>query len=209
VLANLRKQPVDILLWANGPIDPKIADGCVYFHQHPFNVGQHVAHNEMLDECVRRGYDWHIRIDDDCFINSRTWTRKLLGMQEHIKEIRGKYAVLGINVGGLYDPPQAIRAFEVAPGKTDGGIFELVEMLGGIFRMSPMYLMRYFRWDERQAMGFGDATQFRSFCESTDTIMFRIRTIHATHGESTQKQNEKSQDWSHSHDMLQYIPLGL
>lgn len=209
MLANLRKQPVDILLWANGPIDHALADGCVYFHEHAFNCGQHVAHNEMLDECVRRGYDWHIRIDDDCFINSRTWTRKLLGMQEHIKEIRGKYAVLGINVGGLYDPPQAIRAFEVAPGKTDGGIFELVEMLGGIFRMSPMYLMRYFRWDERQAMGFGDATQFRSFCESTDTIMFRIRTIHATHGESTQKQNEKSPDWSHSHDMLQYIPLGL
>jgi len=163
----------------------------------------------MLDECVRLGVDWHIRIDDDCWINSRTWVRKLLAMQEEIKKIRGRYAVLGINVKGLDNPPVAIRAFELKPGKTDGGIFELVEILGGIFRMSPMYLMRYFRWDERQAMGFGDATQFRSFCESTGTIMFRIRTIHATHGESTQKQNMADTDWAYSHDMLQYLPPGL
>lgn len=200
---------MDILLWANGPINPSLADGCAYFRQTAFNVGQHVAHNEMLDECMRRGYDWHIRVDDDCWIKTRTWLRKLLAMQEHIKEIRGRYAVLGINVSGLGAPPIAIRGYETNPGKTEGGIFELVEMLGGIFRITPMHTIRYFRWDERQAMGFGDATQFRSFCESINMPMFRVRTVHATHGDSTQAQNDKSKAWSYEHDMLQYIPLGL
>jgi len=197
------------MLWVNGETDHSLADGHAFYHAHPFNVGQHIAHNAMLDECVKRGVKWHIRVDDDCWITTRTWLRKLLAMQEEIKRIRGKYCVLGINISGLNSPPQAIRAFESSPGHTDGGIFELVGILGGIFRMTPMYLMRYFRWDERQAMGSGDATQFRSFCESTDTPMFRVRTVRASHGHSTNQQNELDRMWEYQHDMDQFMPLGL
>lgn len=200
----MRKQPVDILLWANGPIDHKLADGCVYFRQHEFNVGQHVAHNEMLDECVRRGYDWHIRIDDDCWISTRNWLKRLLAAQEAIKKLRGKYLVLGIDIKGLNSPPPRLEGYEI--GRE---VMERVDILGGIFRMAPMSMMQYFRWDERQAMGFGDATQFRSFCESTTTELMRIVGIRATHGESTNSQNDTNPAWEYEHDMLQYIPLGL
>ena len=157
----------------------------------------------MLDECVRREYEWHIRIDDDCWISTRNWLKRLFAAQEAIKLLRGKYVVLGINVKGLNDPPPTIEAYEI--GRE---VIERVDILGGIFRMSPMYLMRYFRWDERQAMGFGDATQFRSFCESTTTDLLRVQGIQATHGESTIKQ-EVDAEWAYEHDMLQYLPLGL
>lgn len=157
----------------------------------------------MLDECTRRGYDWHIRADDDCWIGTRNWLKRLLAAQEAIKRLRGKYVVLGINIKGLNDPPTTLVGYEI--GRE---VIEQVDILGGIFRMSSMSLVRYFRWDERQAMGFGDATQFRSFCESTNTELLRVAGIKATHGDSTNKQ-QLDEVWSHEHDMLQYIPLGL
>ena len=195
---------MDILLWANGPVDPALADGCVYFRQQSFNVGQHVAHNEMLDECVRRGYDWHIRVDDDCWLSTRTWLKRLLAVEESVKKLTGKYCVVSPKVDGLDFPPETIQAFEM--GRE---IVERVAILGGIFRMSPMSLVRYFRWDERQALGYGDANQFKSFCESTNTEMLRVQGVRCTHGESTQKQNAADPAWAIQHDMDQYMPLGL
>lgn len=193
------------MLWMNGPCaDVSLTKGHLFFYEHPFNVGQHVAHNEMLDECVRRGVGWHIRVDDDCWITTKHWLRRLLAAQEKVKELTGKYAAFGITINGLNDPPPALNAINI--GRE---IVENVPILGGIFRMTPMGLMRYFRWDERQAMGFGDATQFASYCESVDVPLFRVRGIKATHGDSTNKQKERDRDWDYQHDMLQYIPLGL
>lgn len=203
----MRKQPVAILLWSNGPIDHELASGCVYFHEHAFNVGQHVAHNEMLDECVRRGYDWHARVDDDCWITTKTWLKRLLAVQEEIRSLRKSYAVLGMNVCGLNDPPAALQAYWLELGRREK--IERVGILGGIFRMAPMSVMRYFRWDERQSMGHGDATQFARFCESAKIDMWRVATIRCEHGGSTNKQRDADTNWNYEHDMLQYMPLGL
>lgn len=192
------------MLWANGPIDYKLSDGHKFFHQHEFNVGQHVAHNEMLDECVRLGFDWHIRVDDDCWLTTKNWLKRLLKVQDDIKRLTGRHVVLSATVDGLDSPPPSFSANEI--GRE---IVEHVGILGGIFRMSPMPLVRYFRWDERQAMGFGDATQFANFCESAGTKMFRVRGVKASHGESTRGQKAKDSDWDYTHDMLQYVPLGL
>lgn len=189
------------MLWANGPIDYKLTDGHKFFHQHEFNVGQHVAHNEMLDESVRLGFDWHIRVDDDCWITTKNWLPRLLTLY---KSIGNKPVTFGLNVGGLNTPPEAVKAYEI--GRE---IVEHVYILGGIFRMTPISLMRYFRWDERQAMGFGDATQFASYCDSAGITMARVRTIKANHGDSTVKQIERDDNWNYEHDMLQYTPLGL
>jgi hypothetical protein len=203
-MTTLLRQPVDILIWANGPLSVPPDKRIVWFREHPFNVGQHVAHNEMLDECSRRGYDWHIRVDDDCWLTTRKWLDRLLRVQEAVKEVTGKYAVMSPTIDGLEFPPEALHAYEIGRD-----VAEQVEMLGGIFRMSPMSLIRYFRWDERQAMGFGDANQFSSFCESTSTLMLRVRGVRATHGDSTKRQQEANAIWDYEHDMLQHIPLGL
>ena len=204
------------MLWSNGAIDPTLADNCVYFHQHAFNVGQHVAHNAMIDECVQLGITWHIRVDDDCWMKTKAWHRRLMSVMENVKKLRGKYPVLGIRVDGLNNPPQTIavasdgqQRARLLEFKVGNEKVEAVEIVGGIFRMSHMSLLRYFRWDERQAMGFGDATQFKSLCESTGTDMLRVASVRCTHGESTNKQNEANPSWSHEHDMLQYVPLGL
>jgi hypothetical protein len=174
-----------------------------WFYSHHFNAGQHVAHNEMLDECVRRGYDWHIRVDDDCWFITKKWLGRLMRVAEAAKTVSGRWPVMAPNIEGLDNPPESVHTYEM--GKE---LANHVEILGGIFRMSPMSLMRYFRWDERQAMGFGDASQFKSFCESTHTNMLRVQGVRATHGESTQRQNV-NQAWKVQHDMDQFLPLGL
>lgn len=158
----------------------------------------------MLDECVRRNYNWHIRVDDDCWMITRTWLKKLLRTQEAVRKMRGKYVAMSPRIDGLNSPPVATGTIEMA-----GGTVDIVDILGGIFRMAPMTMMQYFRWDERQAMGFGDATQFRSFCESTDTELLRVNSVRATHGDSTNAQEDADGNWAYEHDMLQYIPLGL
>ena len=123
---------------------------------------------------------------------------------EQLKKFRKKYPVLGIQIDGLNQPPRTIQAYQLGRERV-----ELVSILGGIFRMSPMSLITYFRWDERQAMGYGDATQFASLCQSSDIDMFRVATVRCSHGDSTNKQKGLSPSWDYEHDMLQYMPLGL
>ena len=199
-----------VMLWLNKADDDllqKVANfgyKLAYFRAIPINAGQHVAHNEMLDECVRRGVDWHIRVDDDCWFTTRKWLKRLLSVQDKIKKTTKNYFVLGINVHGLNHPPKFKMAYEF--GKE---VIEEVEILGGIFRMASMKTIRYFRWDERLPMGFGEARQFSRFCDEIGIRMFRMRHIQCTHGDSTKKQQECNPDWDYEHDMLQYIPLGL
>src|SRR3990172_12956925 len=189
-LNALRRCDITTLLWVNGASSHKQADGHSYYHSHPFNVGQHVAHNEMLDECVRLDVDWHIRVDDDCWLGTRKWLPRLLDAQEAIKRQRNKYAVLGLDIAGLQNPPLTTQAYEFGRER-----LERVDVLGGIFRMSHMSIMRYFRWDERLPMGFGEASQFASFAKSIDADMFRVSTVKASHGESTKKQQQVNEAW--------------
>jgi hypothetical protein len=188
------------MLWANGSVADDVKEGHVWFHEHPFNVGQHVAHNEMLDEAVRLGYSWHTRVDDDCFLISKNVFKRLQKLASYATEP----AVMGIQVDGLNNPPQAETVMTAARER-----IEKVDVLGGIFRMSPMSVVRYWRWEERLPMGFGEALQFAKFCSEAHVPLYRIASIRCSHGGSTNAQQEKDDAWSYEHDMLQFLPLGL
>lgn len=197
------------MLWANGPVADDVKTGHIYVHEHPFNVGQHVAHNEMLDECVRVGVDFHVRIDDDCWIGVAKWKTAMLANFANANRNSWTRMTMGIDVSGLNNPPETIKTMEFAGG--DGlkpCRFDIVNILGGIFRMTPMPIMRYFRWDERLPMGMGEARQFANFCDGAKIDMIRVLNVKATHGDSTAKQ-EVNREWAYEHDALQFLPLGL
>ena len=82
---------------------------------------------------------------------------------------------LGINVIGLDNPPIG-QKYRIGHRE-----IEVCDILGGIFRMTPMRFMRYFRWDERLPMGMGEAKQFANFCESSNITLLRTRSVSATH----------------------------
>lgn len=176
--------------------------------EQPFNCGQHIAHNEMLDECVRLNADYHVRVDDDCWVSNKKWKTRML--QAFLDFKRGGYTRVSasMNIKGLMNPPESDTVI-LFPRSTGGSTkTEKVSILGGIFRMTPMVIMRYFRWDERLPMGMGEAKQFANFCEGNKIDLLRVMSLSATHGESTLRQ-EMDREWAHSHDMLQYVPFGL
>lgn len=157
----------------------------------------------MLDECVRLGVDYHLRVDDDCWLSTRKWLRALLCVFDELNELKCGRASVGISISGLKNPPARIQGYEFK--KT---VLDSVDILGGIFRLTPMGLIRYFRWDERLPMGMGEARQFANFCQTSSIGLYRAMAIHASHGESTAKQEETT-SWAFEHDMLQYLPVGL
>lgn len=188
-----------------------VKQGHVWFREHPWNVGQHVAHNEMLDECVRRDFTWHIRVDDDCWLSGTKWLSRLIAIQKRVHNEFGCWIVISPKVSGLREPPPGRPFLETryGPGRLGRDRLEKVEILGGIFRMSKLSTIKYFRWDERMPMGFGDARQFSSYCNLFGMPMVRVVTLSLTHGDSTDMQEKKDPAWAHEHDMLQYMPLGL
>jgi hypothetical protein len=195
------------MLWANGPVAEDVKEGHVWLHEHPFNVGQHIAHNAMLDECVRLNVTLHIRVDDDCFMTTAKWLTRLLAAWSGFRARGWERVTMGIDIQGLRNPPPSTRLLEFT-GVGKKKMIDQVEILGGIFRATPMGLMRYFRWDERLPMGMGEARQFANYCKEMNVDMLRVRDITATHGESTDRQ-ETDTAWAAEHHRLQYIPFGL
>jgi hypothetical protein len=171
------------------------------------NVGQHVAMNRLLDEAVKVDADYFVRVDEDCFFETKQWLKKMLMISEkHLKKYK-RICVLSPFIHGLRHPPPAVSQFSIGKYR-----MVAVDILGGICRMAPMSILRYWRWDERMSMGFGEASTFSTFCKTQPLCfipMLRCHDIHVSHGESTDAQEALDGDWAYEHAMLQVIPYGL
>ena len=86
---------------------------------------------------------------------------------------------------------------------------EATDILGGLCRFMPMTVLRYWRFDERSPMGFGDSTHLSKFCKLKFIPQLRCMDIHVSHGESTDAQEAADPDWTYNHMMLQVMPYGL
>jgi len=173
-------------------------------HGYGHNVGQHIAMNRMIDEAALIEADYFVRVDEDCFFETKDWLKKMVSIQQrHLKKYR-QICVLSPMVDGLRNPPVWFAAFCIGKYK-----MKAVNILGGICRMAPMGIMRYWRWDERSAMGFSEATNFATYCQANSIPMVISMNIHVNHGESTETQEAENPDWAYEHTMLQIVPYGL
>ncbi|MHC4621612.1 MAG: hypothetical protein ACYTEQ_28045, partial [Planctomycetota bacterium] len=190
---------IHLMVWNNG--DERIKEQT---HGVGHNVGQHVSMNRMLDEAVLVDADYFVRVDEDCFFETRGWLKKMLKLQqEHLKKYK-RICMMSPVVHGLRNPLLAISRFRLGKYEMDA-----VDILGGICRMAPMSLLRYWRFDERSPMGFGDATSMSRFCKIHFIPQVRCLSIHVSHGESTDAQEAAAPEWAHEHSMLQVMPYGL
>lgn len=204
-------EPIHIALWVNGTDDfilawvEKNRSRLDWIHVAPHNVGQHVAMNEMIDQAVKLGMGWFIRMDDDAWTKTpRQWIKRLLKIQYQHRAKFGHFAILGPKVEGLRAPPPTLHT-----GNVPAGSLEQVSMLGGICRMAPMSLLRYFRFNERMPMGGSEALQLADFCASKHVPILRDVGFVVSHGDSTDAQESANPDWTYEHAMLQVIPYGL
>jgi len=187
------------MVWNNGT--EKIADQT---HGWGHNVGQHVAMNRMIDEAVAIDADYFVRVDEDCFFETKNWLKKMLTIQRKHLEKYKRVCVLSPFVHGLRYQPKPISRFQMGKFK-----MEAVEILGGICRMVPMPLLRYWRFDERMPLGFGDASALAQFFQRQYIPMLRCHDIHISHGESTDAQEAADPLWTYEHYMNQVIPYGI
>ncbi len=188
-----------LMVWNNG--SDRIPEQT---HGVGHNVGQHVAMNRMIDEAVLINANYFVRVDEDCFFETRGWLRKMIGLYEkHLKKYQ-RICVLSPAVHGLRNSPKPISRFTLGKHR-----MEAVDILGGICRFMPMGLLRYWRWDERMSMGFGEASTFSKYCQMKFVQMVRCLDIHVNHGESMSAQEALDKDWTYEHVMLQIVPYGL
>jgi hypothetical protein len=188
-----------LMVWNNGnePIDWQT-------HGNGFNVGQHVAMNRMIDEATGKRADYFLRVDEDCEFQTKGWLAKMVHIMERHRQIYKRPCVLSPFVHGLKSPPTTIGDFWM--GKWH---MQIVPMLGGICRIAPMSLMRYWRWDERMPMGMSEASTFSRYCAQVKVGMLRCVDINVSHGGSTEAQESANPAWAYEHDMLQLVPHGL
>jgi len=168
------------------------------------NYGQHIAMNRMLDEAVKFGADSFLRLDDDCEPDGTDWMSRMVKFMRATFKQHGTTCTVSPTILGLRNPPVSTGFFQTGKVKA-----EVVEKLGGICRLMPMAVMRYFRFEERLPMGFGEANQFASYAKSIKMPLLRLRDVKVTHGESTDAQEAADPDWAYEHDMLQLVPYGL
>lgn len=174
-----------------------------FTHRH--NRGQNIPMNEMLDAAMGLKVGWFVRVDDDCFFEKpKQWIKHMLSVQRYFHDSSGTNVVMGPLVKGLRNPIASRGTTKIRAGKA-----EIVPILGGICRMMPMSLMRYFRFNERMPMGAGEAMQLANFCAERNVPLIRDCTMTVTHGESTDAQEAKDSDWAYEHAMLQSLPYGL
>ena len=188
-----------LLVWNNGsaPIESQT-------HGVGHNVGQHISMNRLIDEACRLNADYFIRVDEDCYFETRQWLAKFIRLQQKHMKLHRRPVIIGPHVKGLRNPPPASATIKV--GKYNCNISGI---LGGICRMMPMPVIRYWRFDERSPMGYGEAIQFTQFCMKCLIPMLQLLDVEVSHGESTEKQEKDNPAWSYEHDMLQQVPYGL
>jgi len=114
---------------------------CVRIIANPDNRGISVASNQVL-EAIGEGYDYIVKVDNDCEIVTHDWLGRILGVMRAF----GDRAMLSPFVDGLrnHKGGASRRGHQRVGGLTVG----LVENLGGICLVAPAAAYADYRFDE-------------------------------------------------------------
>lgn len=188
-----------LMVWNNGA--ERISEQT---HGVGYNVGQHVSMNRLIQEASDIGADWFLRVDEDCVFKTPRWLSKMVHLAEKHLAIYKRPCVLAPFVHGLRNPPQSLG--DLWMGRYH---LQIVPILGGICRLMPMSHLRYWRFDERSPMGFGEATNYARYCMLTKMPILRCTNIEVSHGESTDAQEAADPKYAYESEMLKMTPWGL
>jgi GT2 family glycosyltransferase len=204
--------PFDWWVWANnsGPLALAVLEEAHHkgvlkgIHKSDENVGQHVAWNAMFKMALDGGYDYFLRIDDDCQFVTKRWLKRL----HFCSVVLDDRFVLAPCVRGLKNPPRKSKVTYVKGIPLEF----LVEAIGGICRLHPVALLAKeddpFIADVRKPLGSGDATGIATWCRKHSIPMAYCRQVRVRH--NTVKQEEDDPSYFIYHDLWQtvpYIPL--
>lgn len=164
------------------------------------NIGQHIAWNEAFDLAHERGYDYFLRLDDDCEFISKRWLKKLV----YASTLFNDKFIISPTIKGLNYPPD-----RSSPCIHLGQQIEFLRAaIGGICRLHPVALLheRGFIADVRKPLGSGDATGIGTWCKENTIPMVYLKRVRVRHAKSTTVQEREDPDYFQHHDIFQHIP---
>lgn len=165
---------------------------------HEAQKGQHVHFNSSLEKAVAEGYDYLVRVDDDCEFLSHRWLKKLVDVSKKV----GDKMILAPIVKGLKHPPEMSQVVEVENVKLN----ILKDAIGGVCRLHPVKLLKEHDYvsDVRLPFGSGDAVGIGRWCKDNLIPMAYVPYIRVRH--STAKQEKEDSGHFANHSLFQKVP---
>ena len=164
------------------------------------NLGQHVGSNRAHDWLIGQGYDYLLRVDNDCEFKTDRWLKKLVRAQRAL----GAAAIVAPRVRGLDHPPAPIAVLQ-----KDGLNFTFVQILGGICRLMSAKALEGFRFEERMPLAIGEAQALGEHCRTRIIPMAYVEDVVVRHMETTQGQIAADPAYHERSFYERHIPYGL
>jgi len=168
------------------------------------NVGQHVIMNMMIEKAKDEGYEFLLRLDDDCKFVTKRWLAKLVDAS---KSLGGSF-IVSPTILGLKHLPERSETVEVEGIE----VKFLFDAIGGVCRLHNVANLTDPEYpyvaDVRMPLGFGDATGIGVWCKNSPkearrwmVYLDRVRVKHSTY-----LQEKEDKVYYKQHDMFQQIP---
>lgn len=164
----------------------------------PENLGQHIPTNEAIALALSGGYDYLVRVDDDCKFLTRGWLKKMVEASELLQD----QFVISPTVKGLKYPPSISTIVEV-----EGVPFVFIEgPIGGICRLTPVKALKEHPYtsDVRSPMGIGDASGVAAWALASGLKPIYLRHVRVAH--NTDKQEKEDPAYFDNHALFQILP---
>jgi hypothetical protein len=164
------------------------------------NEGQHPPTNRAIDAALEGGYDYILRIDDDCKFLTRKWLARMVEAAEKL----GLGFIISPTVKGLKNPmPTSTVAHK------DDIPFVFIDIgypMGGICRMIPTQMLRDKPYvsDVRRPLGLGDAQGIGEWAAANGFYCVYLKHVRVSH--NTVEQESIDKDHFEQHALFQLIP---
>lgn len=156
---------------------------CVNIIDNKENVGISHGSNQALDEMMKVGYDFIIKIDNDCIIHTKNWLSELMKMYTVNWTMALSPTVEGLveNIGG---------APRLGYASIQGHAVGLTHHIGGIFTMAHKSAYKNWRWSEKDFLHSQQDLIFTTHLKDLGYVCGYVEDMRAEHQLGTRGQKE-------------------
>jgi glycosyltransferase involved in cell wall biosynthesis len=146
------------------------------------NKGISISSNQALD-AIGKDYDFIVKIDNDCEINTSSWLARMLYIFEAHWQI-----VLSPYVEGLLDNPGG--APRVGYKQLRKHLIGVTRHIGGIFTMTHKSAYDGFRWDEKDFLHSLQDVEFTQDVQKKGYLCGYVEDMKCAHMDTTEGQKK-------------------
>lgn len=161
---------------------------CVNVIDNKENVGISVGSNQAIDIISKVGYDYIVKIDNDCIIHTDKWLLKLVEMFKYNWTMALSPRIEGLveNIGG---------SPRLGYGNLAGEVIGLTHHIGGIFTMAHKSAYNNWRWSTKDFLHSQQDLMFTKHIKDLGYVCAYVESMRAEHQLGTKGQKEQYPDY--------------